>query len=135
LYLDQAVFACRIKTHFTMKTSSFYFLYGKHSHLLEDYNATLSVESESALYEERLRLLQSARKDAVIASYERALKNKSARDKLVTPHELEQGQWQTGLSVPKRTVPYIGPSDSVRLALDTFEREPYIPPVRYGTIY
>src|SRR5436309_11057341 len=42
---------------------------------------------------------------------------------------------QTGLSVPKRTVPYIGPSDSVRLALDTFEREPYIPPVRYGTIY
>jgi len=25
--------------------------------------------------------------------------------------------------------------DSVRLALDTIEREPNIPPVRYGTIY
>jgi len=25
--------------------------------------------------------------------------------------------------------------DSVRLALDTFEREPNIPPVRYGTVY
>ena len=93
LYLDQAVFACRIRTHSTMKTSPFYLLYGKHPHLLGDYNATLSVESESAPYEERLRLLQSARKDAAIASYERALKDKSARDKLVTPHELEQGQW------------------------------------------
>ena len=75
-----------------MKTSSFYLLYSKHPHLLGDYNATLSVESESALYEERLRLLQSARKDAVIASYERALKNKSARDKLVTSHEIEESQ-------------------------------------------
>src|SRR5436305_4033257 len=92
LYLDQAVFACRIRTHSMMKTSSFYLLYGKHSHLLEDYNATLSVESESASYEEWLKLLQSARKDAAIASYERALKDKSARDKLVTSHELEQGQ-------------------------------------------
>ena len=42
---------------------------------------------------------------------------------------------QTGLSVPCRTVPYIGPLDSVRLALDTIEREPYIPLVRYGTVY
>jgi len=32
-----------------------------------------------------------------------------------------------------RTVHF--PSDSVRLALDTIEREPNIPPVRYGTIY
>src|SRR5436305_5645118 len=54
LYLDQAVFACRIRTHSTMKTSPFYLLYDKHSHLLEDYNATLSVESESESYEEWL---------------------------------------------------------------------------------
>jgi hypothetical protein len=42
---------------------------------------------------------------------------------------------QSGLSVPCRTVPYILPPSSVRLVLDSFEREPYIHTprtVRYG---
>ena len=93
LYLDQAVFACRIRTHTTTKTSPFYLLYGRHPHLLGDYNAALPVDAESASYEQRLKLLQSARKEAAVASYERALKDKSVRDKLVIPHELEEGQW------------------------------------------
>ena len=44
-------------------------------------------------------------------------------------------QPQSGLSVPNRTVPYIVTPDSVRLVLDSFEREPYIHTpctVRYG---
>ena len=93
LYLDQAVFACRIRTHSTMKTSPFYLVYGRHPHLLGDRNAMLPVESESAPYEERLKLLQSARKEAVIATHERALKDKSVRDQLVKPHKLEEGEW------------------------------------------
>ena len=93
LYLDQAVFACWIRTHSTMKTSPFYLVYGRHPHLLGDRNATLPVESESAPYEERLKLLQSARKEAVIATHERALKDKSVRDQLVKPHKLEEGEW------------------------------------------
>ena len=93
LYLDQAIFACRIRTHTTTKTSPFYLLYGRHPHLLGDHNSTVSIDAEPAPYEERLKLLQSARKEAAIASYERALKDKSVRDQLVMPHELEEGQW------------------------------------------
>ena len=43
--------------------------------------------------EEQLERLQLARKEAAIASYERALKDKSVRDKLVAPHKLDEGQW------------------------------------------
>src|SRR5436190_16972116 len=42
---------------------------------------------------------------------------------------------QSGLSVSNRTVPYIPPLDSVRFALYSIEREPYIPLVWYSTIY
>ena len=38
-------------------------------------------------------MLLSARTEATIATYERALKDKSVKDKLVIPHELEEGQW------------------------------------------
>ena len=93
LYLDQAVFACRIRTHSTTKTSPFYLVYGRHPHLLGDRNMVLPAEVESAPYEERLKLLQSVRKEAVIATHERALKDKSVRDQLVKPHKLEEGEW------------------------------------------
>ena len=92
LYLDQAVFACRIRTHSTTKNSPFYLLYGRQPHLLGDHNAALPVDANSAS-EERLKLLQSARKEAAIATYERAMKDKTARDKLIEPHKLEEGQW------------------------------------------
>ena len=51
LYLDQALFACRIRTHTTTKTSPFYLLYDGHPHLLGDYNAALPSDAESAPYE------------------------------------------------------------------------------------
>jgi hypothetical protein len=38
-------------------------------------------------------MVQSARNDAVIASYERAFKDKSSKDEVVQPHHLEAGQW------------------------------------------
>jgi len=60
---------------------------------LGDYNAALPIDAESAPYEQRLKLLQSAQNEAAVASYERALKDKSVRDKLVISHELEEGQW------------------------------------------
>ena len=93
LYLDQAVFACRIRTHSTTKISPFYLVYGRHPQLLGDRNAALPVDAEAAPYDERLKLLQSARKEAVIATHERALKDKSARDQMVKPHKLEEGEW------------------------------------------
>ena len=42
LYLDQAVFACRIRTHSTTKTSPFYLVYGQQPHLLGDMNVAVS---------------------------------------------------------------------------------------------
>ena len=93
LYLDQAVFACHIRTHSTTKTSPFYLLYGQHPHLFGDQNAALPIEAESAPYEEKLKLLQSARKEGAVATYERAIKDKATKDKLVVPHKLEEGQW------------------------------------------
>src|ERR1700689_3936922 len=79
--------------HSTTKTSPFYLLYGRHPHLLGDQNAVLPAESESALDDERLKLLQSARMEAAMATHERALKEKSIRDQLVKPHKLEEGEW------------------------------------------
>src|SRR5436305_374185 len=93
LYLDQALFACRVRTHTTTKTSPFYLLYGRQPHLLGDYNFALSAEAPAADHEERFKPLQSARQEAAIATYERAIKDKNFRDDLVVPHTLEEGQW------------------------------------------
>ena len=93
LYLDQAIFACRIRTHTTTKISPFYLLYGRQPHLLGDRNTTLPINAEIASHEDRLELLQSARKQATMATYERAIKDKNFRDDLVVPHRLEEGQW------------------------------------------
>ena len=70
LYLDQAIFACRIRTHATTKTSPFYLLYGKHPHLLGDHNAALPVDTTESASDERFKLLQTARKEAAFAMYE-----------------------------------------------------------------
>jgi hypothetical protein len=93
LYLDQAVFACRVRTHTTTKTSPFYLLYGRHPHILGDTNVALPGDAEVAPHDERFEALQSARKEAAIATYERAFKDKNARDKLVQPHKFHEGQW------------------------------------------
>jgi hypothetical protein len=78
LYLDQAIFACRVRTHTTTKTSPFYLLYGQQPHLLGDRNIALPVDSETGSSEERLELLQSARKEAAMATYEQAFKDKNS---------------------------------------------------------
>jgi hypothetical protein len=76
-----------------MKTSPFYLLYGRHPHLFSDDNAALPTEAEVSPDEERLKLLESARKEAAIATYERALKDKDTRDDLIKLHKLDTGEW------------------------------------------
>ena len=93
LYLDQAIFACRVRTHATTKTSPFYLLYGRQPHLLGDPNEALSIDTAAAPYDERLKLLSSARQEAAVATYERALKETGARDGLVKQHKLDEGEW------------------------------------------
>src|SRR4030095_17012742 len=93
LYVDQAIFACRIRTHTTTKTSPFFLLYGRQPHLLGDVNMTLPIDADTALDDERLKILESACKEAAFATYERAMKDKDARDDLVKPHALEEGEW------------------------------------------
>ena len=53
----------------------------------------LPIDAETAFQDERLKILKSARKEAVFATYERAMKDKDARDDLVKPHTLEEGEW------------------------------------------
>jgi hypothetical protein len=98
LYLDQALFACRVRTNTTRETSPFYLLYGKHPHLLGDVNKALPNDATPEGHEERLRIVQSQRMEAMRATYERAERDKRSRDKrsrdeLVRPHDLDAGQW------------------------------------------
>ena len=94
LYLDQALFACQVHIHITNKTSPFYLLYGKHPHLLGDLNKALPIDATAEGYEERLKLVQSARTEAAKRTYEKALQHKSMHDaEIVRPHEFTEGQW------------------------------------------
>jgi len=93
LYLDQALFACRIRTNATTKLSPFYLLYGRQPHLIGDPNRALPVDAPAARPEERIQNVLSARQEAAIATYERAFKDKNNRDNEVTPHRLQEGEW------------------------------------------
>jgi len=93
LYLDQALFACRVRTNSTTKESPFYLVYGQHPHLFGDVNQALPNDATPEGHEKRIKLLQSARAEATIAAYERAYKDASHRNELVTPHHLDVGEW------------------------------------------
>jgi hypothetical protein len=85
LLLDQALFACRIQTHTTTKTSPFYLVIGKHPHLLGDQNYPLPIDATTAEFEERIRVVQSA---------SRAVQARDRLSELITtPHNLETGDW------------------------------------------
>jgi len=94
LYLDQALFACRVRTHTTNKASPFYLLYGRHPHLLGDPNKALPIEATAEGLEKQLKLVQSARTEAARKTYEKALKHKAVYDaEIVKSHDLDVGQW------------------------------------------
>ena len=93
LYLDQALFACRVRTHSTTHTSPYYLVYGQHPRLLGDDNHPLDVDVPPQDYHARIEAVQSARQEASRVTYERALRAKAARDELVQPHNLTEGEW------------------------------------------
>ena len=68
-------------------------LYGKHPHLLGDVNKALPNDATAEGHEQRLCLVESARTEALKATYERAVRDKNVRDELVRPHDLDAGQW------------------------------------------
>ena len=90
LYLNQAIFACRIRTRTTTKTSSFYLLYDRHSHLLYETNVILSSDAEAVTPEKRFKLLQSARKETAIVTFERMFKDKNVRVELIQSHKFSE---------------------------------------------
>jgi hypothetical protein len=61
MYRDQALSACRARTHSTIKTSPFYLLFGRHPHLLGDLNLALTIEAAPGGYKKRLEQVQMAR--------------------------------------------------------------------------
>src|SRR5216117_2302072 len=64
IYLDQALFACRLRTNATTKTSPFYLVYGQQPHMLGDINKALPNDATPEGHEQRIKLLQSARTEA-----------------------------------------------------------------------
>ena len=52
-------------------------------------NKVLLNEATAEEHEERIYLVQSARTEAALASHERAMKAKTARDELIQPHKLD----------------------------------------------
>jgi hypothetical protein len=93
LYLDQALFACRVRTSRIAKTSPFYLVYGQQPKLVGDPMRALPNDATPEGHETRLQLVQSARAQAAIAAYEEAVRSKTTRDAIVKPHELEMGEW------------------------------------------
>jgi hypothetical protein len=87
LYLDQALFACRVRTNATTKTSPFYLVYGKQPHLFGDINKISPTDATPADHEERIKLLQSARTEAAIAPTNVLSKHQPARMNL-SPHTI-----------------------------------------------
>jgi hypothetical protein len=57
LFLNQVLFACRIRTHTTTKTLPVYLVYIRHPHLLGDQNYSLPVDATTAEFEERIRVV------------------------------------------------------------------------------
>ena len=80
LYVDQALFACRVRTHSTTKASPYYLVYGKHPRLLGDDNYPLDLNVPPQDYRPRIEAVQSARQEATQITYERALREKMLCD-------------------------------------------------------
>ena len=93
LYLDQALFACRVRAHATTRTSPYYLVYGKHPRLVSDDNYPLDVDTPVADYRPRIEAVQSARQEATQITYERALREKTLRDERVKLHTVDVGEW------------------------------------------
>jgi hypothetical protein len=93
MYLDQALFACRVRTHATTKTSPFYLVYGKHPRLLGDANVPIAADARIADHEARIQSVYTARHEATQAMYERALQAKELQDEFVKEHDLTAGEW------------------------------------------
>ena len=82
-YLDQALFAARIRTHSTTRFSPFYMLYGRQPRLPMDENGITPLTDN--VREDKLPLFETLRMEALRNTEERALKNKQAWDAAITP--------------------------------------------------
>jgi transposase InsO family protein len=94
-YLDQALFATRIRTHSTKGFSPFYLLYGVHPHLLGDDSGPSPEHLDSILREDPAILLAKDRADALNRTIEKANKNKEEWAKHLTKHDpkFKAGDW------------------------------------------
>src|SRR5437667_10601805 len=61
LYLDQALFACRVRTNATTKASPFYLVYGRQPHWLGDVHKAHQNDETTERNEKRINSLQSDR--------------------------------------------------------------------------
>ena len=95
LYLDQALFACRVRTHSTTETSPYYLVYGKHPRLVGDENYAYDANAPAADHDSRIEAVQSARQQASRMTHERALREKTLRDQKAQLHRIDVGEAST----------------------------------------
>ena len=90
-YVDQALFAIRIRTHSTTRQSPFYLLYGCKPRLPTDDSGPELLND--ATRDDPGLFLETARAEALQLTEERAITNQEAWDKLMIQRTFDKDEW------------------------------------------
>lgn len=122
LYLDQALFASRVRTHSTTRFSPFFLLYGRHPRLPTDESGLTPLTNN--VREDRQPMFETIRAEAYRNTVQRAETNKQAWQRTVVPVEYKPGDFVLVRAEGQRKYEgnWFGPYTVVRSApLNTYQ--------------